>query len=602
MQSDKNAERIKFSCPKIVGDNLDLSRFSIRINFENVSSVDPDISIKDQYICEDASINEDNITFSWVIGKNAARYMGTIRFIVCAVKTDSNSNISIEWNTTVAQIPVLEGIEVDQPSLDENNKDIINQLLAITKTASDEAVKNVNSAKEQAITDIQNVLQPDKTLTVEGGIADAKATGNAISSLRSDLSQLSEEIVTISGSINPFTMTALNLFDDLEFLDKAYNGATSGLTIYNQENYTKTSEIGNWSKAIPIRDSKGRQLFSFKWHKLDKAYNAVIAVYFDVDGNYHSTIPMNTNTPNDIPNDVYYVSFVKYNNVGNYIVRDKVGVEWINANGERVYHVGTNGDYPTLTSALIGLKNDTSEKVIYIESGSYNIFEEMGGADYFDSLPEISNLSEWRTYCNLIPANTKIIGVGYVELNFNYGLTRINQGIFSCLNATTGTHIENVIINQTGGRYAIHFEGGTGANTNGNVYTLKNVIVNADIINPSIGVGTNINSEIIIDNCVINNGVNTRPVFYHHTNHHGKGLILIKDSILHGQVDLQNWANTTNGTNGVIVNIINSYVRVLKVFAVNSEVTVSDYTINVFGTNEYELISTNVTPLVNKFS
>lgn len=188
VQSDKNAERIKFSCPKIVGDNLDLSKFSIRINFENVSIVDPDISIKDQYICEDASINGDNITFSWVIGKNAARYMGTIRFIVCAVKTDSDSNISIEWNTTVAQIPVLEGIEVDQPSLDENNKDIINQLLAITKTASDEAVKNVNYAKEQAITDIQNVSQPDKTLTVEGGIADAKATGNAISSLRKDIS------------------------------------------------------------------------------------------------------------------------------------------------------------------------------------------------------------------------------------------------------------------------------------------------------------------------------------------------------------------------------------------------------------------------------
>lgn len=187
VQSDKNAERIKFSCPKIVGDNLDLSKFSIRINFENVSIVDPDISIKDQYICEDASINGDNITFSWVIGKNAARYMGIIRFIVCAVKTDSDSNISIEWNTTVAQIPVLEGIEVDQPSLDENNKDVINQLLAITKTASDEAVKNVNSAKEQAITDIQNVSQPDKTLTVEGGIADAKATGNAISSLREDL-------------------------------------------------------------------------------------------------------------------------------------------------------------------------------------------------------------------------------------------------------------------------------------------------------------------------------------------------------------------------------------------------------------------------------
>lgn len=222
VQSDKNAERIKFSCPKIVGDNLDLSKFSIRINFENVSSVDPDISIKDQYICEDASINGDNITFSWVIGKNAARYMGTTRFIVCAVKTDSDSNISIEWNTTVAQIPVLEGIEVDQPSLDENNKDIINQLLAITKTASDEAVKNVNSAKEQAITEIQNVLQPDKTLTVEGGIADAKATGNAISSLREDLDDVRNKY------INLFTMDSEN---------KVVTISNGSGTVYVNNNY-----------------------------------------------------------------------------------------------------------------------------------------------------------------------------------------------------------------------------------------------------------------------------------------------------------------------------------------------------------------------------
>lgn len=231
VQSDKNAERIKFSCPKIVGDNLDLSKFSIRINFENVSSVDPDISIKDQYICEDASINGDNIIFSWVIGKNAARYMGIIRFIVCAVKTDSDSNISIEWNTTVAQIPVLEGIEVDQPSLDENNKDIINQLLAITKTASDEAVKNVNSAKEQAITDIQNVSQPDKTLTVEGGIADAKATGNAISSLREDLGKLLKEIDIFD----------YDVFEKLQLSDEGKEVDVS--SSYKPERYKITSYI-----------------------------------------------------------------------------------------------------------------------------------------------------------------------------------------------------------------------------------------------------------------------------------------------------------------------------------------------------------------------
>lgn len=188
VQSDKNAERIKFSCPKIVGDNLDLSKFSVRINFENVSSVDFNVSIKDQYICDDVAVDGENVTFSWLIGRNAARYMGTVRFIVCAVKTDSDSNISVEWNTTIAEVPVLEGIEIDQPQIGQEEKDVINQLLELTKNTSAEAVQNVNSAKEQAIKDIQSVSQPDTTLTIEGGLAEAKATGEAIGSIKEDIS------------------------------------------------------------------------------------------------------------------------------------------------------------------------------------------------------------------------------------------------------------------------------------------------------------------------------------------------------------------------------------------------------------------------------
>lgn len=194
VQSDKNAERIKFSCPKIVGDNLDLSKFSVRINFENVSSVDFNVSIKDQYICDDVAVDGENVTFSWLIGRNAARYMGTVRFIVCAVKTDSDSNISVEWNTAIAEVPVLEGIEIDQPQIGQEEKDVINQLLEITKNTSAEAVQNVNSAKEQAIKDIQSVSQPDTTLTIEGGLAEAKATGEAIGSLKEDLVDYSNEL------------------------------------------------------------------------------------------------------------------------------------------------------------------------------------------------------------------------------------------------------------------------------------------------------------------------------------------------------------------------------------------------------------------------
>lgn len=228
VQSDKNAERIKFSCPKIVGDNLDLSKFSVRINFENVSSVDFNVSIKDQYICDDVAVDGENVTFSWLIGRNAARYMGTVRFIVCAVKTDSDSNISVEWNTTIAEVPVLEGIEIDQPQIGQEEKDVINQLLELTKNTSAEAVQNVNSAKEQAIKDIQSVSQPDTTLTIEGGLAEAKATGEAIGSLKEDIEYFQDDVTKAFNATenlyNPHSFTnkkgiALTIADGTEYAD-----------------------------------------------------------------------------------------------------------------------------------------------------------------------------------------------------------------------------------------------------------------------------------------------------------------------------------------------------------------------------------------------
>lgn len=240
VQSDKNAERIKFSCPKIVGDNLDLSKFSVRINFENVSSVDFNVSIKDQYICDDVAVDGENVTFSWLIGRNAARYMGTVRFIVCAVKTDSDSNINVEWNTAIAEVPVLEGIEIDQPQIGQEEKDVINQLLELTKNTSAEAVQNVNSAKEQAIKDIQSVSQPDTTLTIEGGLAEAKATGEAIGSLKGDLDDIAAK-----EKRNTFAMKSGDISDDGSIAPSSTYGVTDLIDVkYVSKNYIVIMESG----------------------------------------------------------------------------------------------------------------------------------------------------------------------------------------------------------------------------------------------------------------------------------------------------------------------------------------------------------------------
>lgn len=287
VQSDKNAERIKFSCPKIVGDNLDLSKFSVRINFENVSSVDFNVSIKDQYICDDVAVDGENVTFSWLIGRNAARYMGTVRFIVCTVKTDSDSNISVEWNTAIAEVPVLEGIEIDQPYIGQEEKDVINQLLELTKNTSAEAVQNVNSAKEQAIKDIQSVSQPDTTLTIEGGLAEAKATGEAIGSLKEDLDKAitdtsnelykkEEREISVDSSdynLSKNKVAYIDTKNEIAMYDNA-NAYVMQKTVASGEKYRITSQThGNVNTLLyAICDSSGKVINSSKMNVSPNTY------------------------------------------------------------------------------------------------------------------------------------------------------------------------------------------------------------------------------------------------------------------------------------------------------------------------------------------
>ena len=121
VESDEDVERVYFKCPKIVGDNIDLSELFIFVNYENAARE------KDRYYCEDMKADGDYITFSWLISRKVAKARGIVRFIVCAKKSIED-DVTNEWNTTVARSQVLEGLEPDE-SFEETYPDIINQIL-----------------------------------------------------------------------------------------------------------------------------------------------------------------------------------------------------------------------------------------------------------------------------------------------------------------------------------------------------------------------------------------------------------------------------------------------------------------------------------------
>lgn len=160
VESDEKSERKYFKVPKIVGNGVDLSKLQLRINYQNASKIP---SGKDMYIVTDATVyNDEWVYFSWELSRKVTQYKGNIYFIVCAVKADSKGNITNEWNTTLAEGKVLEGLEVEtsqeqQYQASDYLEQLKQQLLEYSKeikdtfpsdyTAMSEDVKNLKENK-----------------------------------------------------------------------------------------------------------------------------------------------------------------------------------------------------------------------------------------------------------------------------------------------------------------------------------------------------------------------------------------------------------------------------------------------------------------------
>lgn len=135
--NDGNSERKHFRCPKIVGDNIDLSTMHLYVNYQNANGE------RSAYLVEDVQTDGNYITFSWLISPNVTAYKGQIKYIVCA-----KNGATAEWNTTLAEGTVLEGLEATEEIV-EKNPDIIEQILARLDRVTEIPQEKVSSAVEE---------------------------------------------------------------------------------------------------------------------------------------------------------------------------------------------------------------------------------------------------------------------------------------------------------------------------------------------------------------------------------------------------------------------------------------------------------------------
>ena len=127
VENDKRVERIYFQCPKIVGDNQDLSQdYILFVNYVNANG-DPDA-----YKINDMQVEGDNITFSWLLEEKVTLYQGNIQISFCGIipgdeQEDPDKN---RWGTTInTDCTVLTGLKCTQ-QVAESNPDALAQIWA----------------------------------------------------------------------------------------------------------------------------------------------------------------------------------------------------------------------------------------------------------------------------------------------------------------------------------------------------------------------------------------------------------------------------------------------------------------------------------------
>lgn len=144
------------------------------------------------------------------------------------------------------------------------------------------------------------------------------------------------------------------------------------------------------------------------------------------------------------------------------------------ADGPKEYHVGPTRSDTRLISLLLDLAEDeTNEKVIYIDGGEYDLFEEylyeVGQGRLEIPLDSVTSPDYLGNKNAFVPNNTRIVGVGDVVLKFmptvaqledmstdanrtGYGASRT----WSPLNIYGSVEIENITVKGKNCRYCLH--------------------------------------------------------------------------------------------------------------------------------------------------
>lgn len=210
VQYDHNIETVTFDCPRY-WDGHDLFQMNIYVNV-----LTPD-GRKVPCPCDNKSEDATDpsiMHFDWTIHGDITEYNGSLKFLVCVMKTGTDGKEELHWNSKLNEdMYVVEGLECLTPAA-ERESAVIEKLLArmdaveeVADTKRIEAIEKKVTSNEEGLDNLSQRMS-----TVEEGLNGLEAVDPArVTNIENDLdltkanSKLSQMKTELEGKITNAT-------------------------------------------------------------------------------------------------------------------------------------------------------------------------------------------------------------------------------------------------------------------------------------------------------------------------------------------------------------------------------------------------------------
>lgn len=159
--------------------NRDLSKLAWRVIYRNANKE------TSYYLIPSVVANENSIEIDWLIKRSVVAYKGTVDFILCAFATTSSGEVTPEWNSTLGQGIVLEGLETSAIDIGKESVDELSKILYETITARDAAANSAADADNTAN-------------SIKDSMTQIAANKEAVSQLKEELDTVKQRVANIT--------------------------------------------------------------------------------------------------------------------------------------------------------------------------------------------------------------------------------------------------------------------------------------------------------------------------------------------------------------------------------------------------------------------